>query len=307
MNDMNVQNLTSAQAYLERLSLCLATLPTELRKAAEWVLENPQRVAIMSARQIATACDVKPNTLVRLARTLDCSGFEDFKSAFIEDVERGPLDFPDRARWLQSLSAGGKMNRLFADLAESAIDNIEQTFASLHAKDLKDAAKLIRTARRAYIMGVGINNTLARNFVYLGDMGFQNMQAIPREGALAQEDLARATSDDVLLAITFQPYRAEVLEAVSLAKSRGLKVVAISDSAAAPIFAEAEIRFVVQTESPQFFSSTFSTIALLEALMAFIIADAGPEVIANIDAFNKHRHQLGLYVNKMYPSLGDSD
>ena len=34
---------------------------------------------------------------------------------------------------------------------EKCIDNIEQTFASLHAKDLKEAV-VIRTARRAYIM-----------------------------------------------------------------------------------------------------------------------------------------------------------
>ena len=299
MNDMNVPKMTSAQTYIERLSHMLPELSPELRKAAEWILENPQRIAMTSARQIAAACHVKPNTLVRLARTLDCKGFDDFKSAFVEDAEKRPLDFPDRARWLQSLGAGGKTNQLFAELASSAISNIEQSFATLNSEDLQQAASMIRGARTAYIMGVGINNTLARNFVYLGDMGFQNMRSIPRDGALAQDDLARAAPDDVLLAITFQPYRTEVLEAVILAKEKGLKVIAISDSPAAPIFATADKRFVVQTESPQFFSSTFSTIALLEALMAFIIADAGPDVIANIDEFNKHRHQLGMYVNDM--------
>ena len=297
MNDMNVQNQDTAQAYLDRLGALLPSLTPELYKAAEWVLENPQRVAITSARQIAVACDVKPNTLVRLARSLGCAGFEDFKAVFVADVEKRPLDFPDRARWLQSLAAGGKMNQLFADLAASAISNIEQSFAGLDADELQQTAKLIRSARYAYVMGVGINSTLARNFVYLGDMGLQNMKAIPRDGALDIDDLARATSEDVLLAITFQPYRSEVLEAVSLAQNKGLKVIAISDSPAAPIFAGSAHNFVVQTDAPQIFSSTFSTIALLEALMAFIIADAGPEVAANIDEFDKHRHQLGMYVN----------
>ena len=297
MNDMNVQNQAASDVYLDRLAHLLPSLSAELSKAAGWILENPQRVAITSARQIAAACDVKPNTLVRLARAVGCSGFEDFKSAFVADVEKHPLEFPDRARWLQSLAAGGRMNQLFADFASSAIRNIEQTFSAIDADRLQEAAKLLRNARRAYVMGVGINSTLARNFVYLGDMGLQNMKAIPRDGASALDDLARATSEDVLLAMTFQPYRSEVVEAVSLAHSKGLRVIAISDSLAAPIFSSAAHSFVVQTDAPHIFSSTFSTIALLEALMGFMIADAGPEVAASIDEFDKNRHQLGMYVN----------
>lgn len=298
MNDISVQKLTIASGHMTKLRQALPDLPPELHKAACWLLEHPQRIAVSSTRQIAAACDVKPNSLVRLARAIGCSGFEDFKSAFIDRVEHQPLDFPDRARWLQSLSAGGQLAHLFGDLAESAIKNIEQSFAGINPQTLQAAATQILHAKKCFVMGVGINNTLARNFAYLGDMATQNIQAIPREGALAADDLARARRGDVLLAITFRPYRSEVVEAVELALEKQMHVIAISDHAAAPIFARANQHFLVKTDSPQFFSSTFSTLAVLEALMAFMIAEAGPEVVANIDEFNKYRHQLGMYVEE---------
>ena len=40
---------------------------------------------------------------------------------------------------------------------------------------------------------------------------------------------------------------------------------------------------------------TVAVSALLETLMAFVIADADPKVIANIDKFHARRRELGVY------------
>ena len=54
----------------------------------------------------------------------------------------------------------------------------------------------------------------------------------------------------------------------------------------------------MQSETPQFFPSTVATVALLETLMAFVIADARPEVIASIERFHERRHDLGIYLEE---------
>ena len=36
--------------------------------------------------------------------------------------------------------------------------------------------------------------------------------------------------------------------------------------------------------------------ALLETLMAFVVADADDHVIANIEGFNRRRYDLGVYL-----------
>lgn len=303
MNDINVPNLAinatePRQHWLDAMVAAMPGLPPALRKAAVWLLENSTEIAFHSTRKLAVRADVHPNTLIRLARVLGAQSFEDIKADFISSARADQAGFPDRARRLQDLSADGQMGRLFEQLRLSAAQNIEESFDQLDASALEKAADVILQARRVLVLGVGINHTLARNFVYLAEMAGQDMQAVPRDGSMALDDVMRADSGDVLLAMTFKPYRVEVVEAVELARQRGVQIIAISDSPASPIFTQATCCFSVGTDSPQFFPSTFATIALLEALMAFVIAKAGPNVVTNIELNDQHRQQLGLYVEK---------
>ncbi len=280
---------------LEALAAHLPKLTPETRKAAAYVLENPNDVGVSSIREIATAAQVKPNTFVRMARTVGFDGYDDFRAPFREEIRRGRASFPDRARWLQSLSKGGRHGGLFAAMAASAIENIEQTFAETDAASIKAAADAIVGAEQTFVLGVGINHTLARSFAYLADMALENVAALPKDGGLAIDDVARAGSSDVLIAITFKPYRTDVLEAVELARSQGATIIGISDSPASPLVAGVEHGFVIQTDSPQFFTSTIAAGALLETLMAFVVADASPDVIENIGRFHDRRVALGIY------------
>ncbi|MDH3694531.1 MAG: MurR/RpiR family transcriptional regulator [Gammaproteobacteria bacterium] len=285
---------TSAHV-LQALGAELGNLSPELRKAAAYVLENPNDVGVSSIREIAEDAGVKPNTFVRMARCVGFKGYDDFREPFREEIRRGAISFPDRARWLQSLAKGGKLAGLYADIVASAIRNIEQTFASTDHQSVKRAADTIVAARRTYVLGVGVNNTNARNFTYLADMALDSLQSIPKQGSTATDDLVRANSDDALVAMTCKPYRTEVVEAVALAKSQGVTIIAISDSPASPIVIDAHHSFIVEADTPQIFPSSVCTIALLEALMAFVIADAKPNVIANIEKFHARRHELGIY------------
>lgn len=296
MNDMNVPSAdTNSAEVLDRLTNALPDLTPELRKAAGWVLENPAEIGLSSVRAIADEAGVKPNTLVRMARAVGFEGFDDFRSPFREDIRTGRDSFPDRARWLQTLARGGRTQTLVADLAEAAIASIEELYSSTDPAALKTAADAIVAARRVYVLGVGVVNPLARNFAYLAGMALDTVTAIPQAGSLPADDLARATAEDVLVAMTFKPFRREVVEAVDAARAQGVQIIGISDSPAAPILPGAAHRFIVPTEAPQAFSSTVALSAFLETLMAMVIADADDTVIANIDAFHDRRHRLGIY------------
>lgn len=297
MNDMNVPTSTSSASrhVLDELTEQFDSLTPELRKAAAYVLENPNDVGVSSIREIAAVANVKPNTFVRMARSIGFDGYDEFREPFREEIRKGGSNFPDRARWLQSLARGGKLAGLYADMASSAIGNIERTFAATSDTAMKAAADAIVAARRTFVLGVGVNGSNARNFTYLADMAIDTIEAIPRHGSVAIDDLARAGIGDVLIAMTCKPFRAEVVEAVEIARAQGVTIIAISDSPAAPIVIGSDHAFIIDPETPQFFPSSVSTIALLETLMAFVIADADPEVISNIERFHARRHRLGIY------------
>lgn len=290
MNGTDVSN-----AILERLADELSDLTPEARKAATYVLENPHDVGVSTVREIAEAANVKPNTVVRMTRQVGFEGYEDFREPFRDAIRQGAADFPDRARWLQDISKTGDLGGLYADMARDVLSNIEETFASISAQDLKAAADAIWSARRVFALGVGVNHSVARNFTYLASTGMTEFHAIPRPGSTPIDDLAWADAQDILIAITCKPFRSEVVEAVKIAREQGMKIVAISDSRASPIILEADHAFVVSVETPQFFPSSVSIIALLETLLSFVIAVASDKVVARVETFHKRRHQLGLY------------
>jgi len=129
---MKQTNVSSS--VLSRLSDELSELTPEVRKAATYVLENPRDVGVSTVREIAEAANVKPNTVVRMARQVGFEGYDDFREPFREAIRSGSVDFPDRARWLQDIRKTGDLGGLYADMVQGAIQNIENTFANTSAK-----------------------------------------------------------------------------------------------------------------------------------------------------------------------------
>lgn len=293
MNDTNVSN-----TVLDRLSREWEALTPEAQKAARYVLENPTDVGVSTVREIAEAANVKPNTFVRMARQVGFEGYEDFRAPFRDAIRKGTVSFPDRARWLQDIGKSGELGGLYADMVGAAIRNIEETFAGIDAQRLEKAAETIWTSRQVFTLGVGVNNSNARNFTYLASTGMKQIHAIPRPGSTPVDDLAWADEQDVLIAITCHPYRTEVIEAIKLARQQGLTVIGISDSPASPVILNAQHGFVVAADTPQFFPSSVSTIALLETLLSFVIALSSDEIVERVARFHQRRHQLGLYAEE---------
>ena len=285
----------SASAVLDRLSSEWEALTPEAQKAARYVLENPQDVGVFTVREVAEAAQVKPNTVVRMARQAGFQGYEDLRAPFRDAIRSSSFNFADRARWLQKVAKSGDLGELYADLAQAAMGNIEETFAAIEPEALRRAAEAIWNSRTTYVLGVGVNNGNARNFAYLASTGMMSFQPIPNAGTTAVDELAWSDARDVLIAMTIRPCRSEVVAAVRVAREQGVQVIAISDSAVSPIVRSAQHSFIVATDTPQFFPSSVATTALLETLLSLVISVAPDKIVQRVKLFHRRRHALGIY------------
>lgn len=289
---------TTSHGLLRRIAEGLEELSGAIRKAAIYVLENPNEISVSSVRKIAEASHVHPNTLIRLARSFGFDGYEDFREVFRDDVRQGGTGFPDRARHLQTFAKGGRLQELYGAMARTAIENIEATYARTDATQVEAAAMSIVKAGKTLVLGLGASSSLARNFAYLTGMAIDNVRAIPEPGSTPLDDVGHLGPGDVLMAIGFRPYRSEVIAAVRAALDQGVTLIGISDSPAAPIVTLAHHGFVAQAKTPLFFTSSVAVNAILEAFVAFIVADASAEVIERIEEIDVRRHRLGIYLDE---------
>ena len=105
------------------------------------------------------------------------------------------------------------------------------------------------------------------------------------------------TEQDTLVAITYSPFRVEIVEAVRLASARRVPIVAVTNTHASPLIPVATHAFVVPNESPLPWSSNVAATALLETLLAFMFGRSAGDVAAAIDRFHATRRAAGIYTN----------
>jgi len=288
-------SVETADGILKRLGEEFTQLTPQLRKAARYLLDHPHEAGVQSMRAVAAAAGVQPNTLVRLARHLGYPGYEDLRERFRDFLRAGLGGFKDRAEWLQSLAREGGGGAIVSQMAAAQLQNLEQMFQRQPVADLEQAADWILAARRVFILGVGAAYPLAFSFWYVARMAFDHLLVLPRHGSLPGDDLARIGAHDVLMAMTFQPYRNEILQAAGLACARDARVIGITDSQGSPLAREVDLALLTPIHTPQFFQSNSAVMALLETLTAVLVSRAGQQAAARIEDFHRQRWDAGIY------------
>lgn len=285
----------SQEAVVERLLAEFEDLPAQLQLAARYIIDYPHEVGIQSMRTLAVEADVHPNSFVRLARQLGFEGYDDMRERFRDFVRGGLGSSPDRVHWLQEMAKEGGSAAVFGNMASACMENIEKMFEQQSVEDLEQAIDWMIGSKRVFVLGLGLAYPLAYNFWYVARMGFDHFVLTPRHGSLPSDDLIRMTEDDCLLAMTFQPYRRDTLQAVKLARQAGAKVIGITDSNAATLCREADLSLVSPTHTPQYFHSNSAVTALLESLCALLVVRGGDAASNAVNAFHAARWEANIY------------
>lgn len=286
----------SAAAVLARLTDGFDALSPQLQRAARHIIDQPREVGVQSMRALAAKAEVHPNTLVRLAREIGFSGYDEMRERFRDFlVADGLGGFRDRAAWLQALEVKGGTGAVVAEMAAATGENLEAAWRRQDPATLGRIADAMLGAERVFVLGMGSAYSLAHQFWYVARMAFEHIQPVPRHGSQPVDDLAWVGARDVVMALTFQPYRAETMQAVRFAAERGACIVGVTDSVTSPLARASAHVLVAPTHTPQFFESHAAVLALLEGLLAVLVARAGDEAGARIARFHRQRLEAGLY------------
>ena len=272
-----------------------------LRRTACFAIDNPGEVGVSSLRDLADKAGVKPNSFVRLAKTLDLETFEEFRRPFRDAARQEVVSFSDRARWLQELGRGNGGDDLYAQITGALFSNVSFVLQTLDPSTLRNAAKLVTTARNCHLVALGSCYPALLEFYYVARMALPNIRIGAPSGGVLMDDLIEIGPDDVVIAASYRPYRSETVRAVRLAKERGAAVIAITDGYSSPIAVRRDLTFVAPATTPQIFPSTLALSTALETFLAFVVAEAGPAALQRIEAFHRMRSNRGVYWETVAP------
>lgn len=264
--------------------------PKTLASFASWVLDNLNEVAFQSIRGLAAKADVNANTVTRLARELGYDGYDAFRSDVQELLQTSSVNYSDRARALSNKSGAD----IWQESLATSWSNVETLFNAEGLATLDSCVEPLLQARRVYSIGVRSCFGIAHYFSYVGSMAFDNFEQVPSMPGSILDQVSRSTPDDIVVAITYAHYSAEVVRACQVARDAGARVLALTDSYQSPIAKGAWKIVKLPMAGPQLMPTLTTAFIAAEMLLAAMVARA-PQSADNVARFERRISEYGGY------------
>lgn len=237
------------------------------KRIAQYILDNYDKAAFMTASRLGEAAQVSESTVVRFAAQLGYEGYPEMQKA-LQELIRGRLTSIQRIQasreQIGSQDILGSVMHRDMDGIQSAIDRLDrETFDHVVDKLMK--------AKHIYLLGVRSSAFLAGYLHFYFHLIFPNVTLVQNvAGGEIFEQMVRIGPDDVLIGISFPRYSNLAVSAVEFARSRGAEVVAITDSKMSPLYKVAGASLLVRSDMISFVDSMAAPLSLLNALIVAV-------------------------------------
>lgn len=237
------------------------------RRIAQYIIENYDKCAYMTASKLGSLVDVSESTVVRFANELGFEGYPEMQRAMQEFIRTKLTSF-QRVEVTNNLIGDGDVldKVLFSD-----IEKIKHTHDSIDRDSFNEAVDKIISAKHIYIIGVRSASTLAGFLNYNFRMIFDNVHFVQTtSGSEMFEQILKISPEDVLIAISFPRYSKRIINAVEFAKSKGADVIALTDTEQSPIAPEADQLLLAKSDMASFVDSLVAPLSILNAIIVAV-------------------------------------
>ena len=283
------------QTLNQRMADAFSAMSPQLQRAARHVLDRPDDVALMSMRSLASVAGVHPSTMVRLARAMGFAGYREFREPFQQRLRVHPAGYLARVRDLQARGTEDDTVLLLRDVLTMSEENLNHTFDANGADAFVAGADCLAQARRVFSVGLRSCFPVAFFFYYAHRMFRPDVVLLGERGGTFADEMRDLSPDDVVFAVSIEPYTAETVRAVDFAKARGASVVAVTDSAVSPIARYADHTILIRRESPSFFGSVAAALVVAEALIVLLAARGGESALHAIEESERQLDRFEAY------------
>ena len=285
----------------DRLLSAFDALPPQLQAAARWLLDHRDDVAFLSMREAARHAGVTPATMTRLAQRLGFDGFGDLRELFSDALRARAAPFRKRAEGLRARRDLDGDGALVTDTLAVVSGHLKTLCAPDAQAAIARAADIIQQCERAYWVGARSGFAPMHLGAYLLSLIGEKTRLLDQAGGVAFDALGDLSPADALVALSISPYTRSTVEAVAFAVERGAKVVAMTDSRAAPIARHASVTIMVPTETPSFLQTMTPAFLIVECLAALVAARRGQRAVDAIARAEMLLDRLGSYTSSDPP------
>jgi len=258
-------------------------LSRQEKRVADYIIQNGHSLFTLSTAELAANTGVGSATIVRFAKHIGFSGFQELKSLIMDKVKEEMMP-EDRFKLLRPER---DHVRTLLKIAELEVANINETLHRITKENFEKFIRPLRQAQGIYTLGIGISSHLARLAAYLLNQAGVRTLFCGRDEHSFIEKLINLSAKDALLAFSFPPYSKETVEAVKFCSKRGVVCLSVTDRPTAPIVAWSRATLFVETRNLMFTNSVSAASMLLNAIATELALLNKKRVVTQLDILHK--------------------
>jgi DNA-binding MurR/RpiR family transcriptional regulator len=284
----------SLDTLLDRISADYAGLSKQLKQIALHVERHRGLVGLEKIESLAARCGVQPSAVVRFAKHFGYTGYRELQKVLHQGITRQVVVHTDYEERIQQVIDRQQGALRSADITQEfvggAIAGLYDLRRDLNASALHDAVELLANAPVIWVIGARRSFPVAVYLAYALEHTEKTVHLVSGIGSMTEGQMRSLRAEDIVIAISFQPYSDETVSAVKLAKSRGAQLIALTDSRMSPIAKCAKATFLVRESTTFGFRALTNTTVLAQSLFVALAyrlkLNEGP-IASAIFSFNK--------------------
>lgn len=234
------------------------------RRIADYILDNYDKAAFMTASRLGSLAGVSESTVVRFAFELGYDGYPNMQKA-LQEMIRSRLTSTQRIQAAEDIFSGPDV---MAAVIQSDIDKLRLMIGQAEQKEFDRVVEKIMNSRHVYILGVRSSSFVAGYLNFYLHMLTENVTLVQSNAAgEIFEQLLHIGPGDVMIAISFPRYSNVTINTAKFARDRGADIIAITDNELSPIYQMSDAALLAPCEMISFVDSMVAPLSLINALL----------------------------------------
>ena len=274
----------SPAARLQQLFEGHRLTPTQ-RRIAHSMVRRAADAPFLSSVELAELAGVSQPSVTRFAVALGFDGYPALRRHLREVAPSGP-------------TAGQATYNEYQQAVLGEIENLRHLAELLgDPEPVERAGRLLAASRPLPVLGLRAASSQARGFAYFAAKVHPDVRLLDEGGTMLTDriDAARRAGASTLLCFALPRHPREVVDALEHARSVGLTVVTVADSAFAPVAAHSDLLIPAAVGTGLAFDTACSPMLLGRVLLEAMCDDL-PDAQARLEEFDAGALSRGLFV-----------
>jgi len=257
---------------IEIIKQVIGELPKAEKKAATFIVNNPDKIRLLNISQLAEASLSSTAAIVRLCKRLNFEGFQQLKLSIVVNAITKPekKSFEDF-----KIEKGVQINEIISSSSEKVKNAINLVPEVIDNESIKDAANLIHKAGNILILGIGASGIVALDL----------MQKLQRIGVQAyyypDADMQLTTvcnmsKSDLCIGISYSGQNPSVIKALKQAKLQNTKCITLTRFGSNKLSELGDVKLFVPAVEPLIREaatvSRISQLFIIDVLFTYLIS-----------------------------------